>query len=149
MSAVGLRFRSGAVATGTALKTIAQLVAASNHGVKCRGFSFSFQGTSNTDAPILCQVSRQSTAGTMSAGTGPVKDPDDTDETVQTTSQVNATAEPTTGDVLWEDYVHPQQGVAIQLPFDAAIKIGGGDRLGFRTTAGVSVNCVVGAQLEE
>src|SRR5438067_1781420 len=105
----GVRFKAvtGEVATGTALKTILQVVAASNHGVLIDEWSISFTGISNTATPILVQVMRQTTAGTMSSLT-PVKDPDDTDETLQTTAQHTATAEPTASDVLFREEVHPQ-----------------------------------------
>lgn len=78
-----------------------------------------------------------------------VKDPDDTDETLQTTAQHTATAEPTAGDILVSELIHPQTGYTWQAPFGKAIKIGGGDRLGFRVLAGADVNAIVRAVLEE
>lgn len=142
MSGVGFRATIGETTTGTALKTMVQIVAAANHGVLITEIGISFKGTSNTDAPILVQVARQSTAGTMSALT-PVKDPDDTDETLQTTAQQAASAEPTTGNVLMAELVHPQTGWNWQARFGEEIKISGGDRLGIRVTAGSAVNAVV------
>lgn len=135
------RFKAtkSAIATGTSLKTLIQIVAASHHAVKIDEISISFQGTSNTASPILVQVARQSDAGTTSALT-PVKDPDDWDETMQTTARHTATAEPTTGDVLIEEYVHPQAGFSWQARFGNEIKIGGGDRLGILVTAGATVS---------
>src|SRR5439155_3379962 len=99
-------------------------------------------GISNTATPILVQVMRQPTAGTMSSLT-PVKDPDDTDETLQTTAQHTATAEPTASDVLFREEVHPQTGYTWQAPFGRQIKIGGGDRLGIEVLAGADVSATV------
>ncbi len=41
------------------------------------------------------------------------------------------------------EHVHPQQGYTWQAPFGRQIAIGGGDRLGVRVTAPVSVNAIV------
>mgnify|MGYP006908266904 CR=1 FL=1 len=146
----GVRFKAvtDEIATGTALKTLLQVVAASNHGVLIDEVSISFKGTSNTAAPIQVEVVRQTTAGTMSSLT-PVKDPDDTDETLQVTAQHTATVEPTEGDVLMRELVHPQTGYTWQAPFGKAIKIGGGDRLGIAVTAGADVNAIARVAGEE
>lgn len=148
MAGCRLRATKSGVATGTALKTIVQLVAAANHAVLVKEISISFAGVSNTSTPILVQVSRQTTAGTMSSLT-PVKDPDDWAETMQTTALHTATVEPTTTDVLIEEYVHPQTGWTELLPFGQDIKIGGGDRLGIRVTAGTDVSCAARFVAEE
>jgi hypothetical protein len=136
------KFTKSGISTGTSLKTLIQIVAASNHKVLIDEWSISFQGTSNTASPILVQVARQTTAGTMSALTG-VKDPADWDETMQTTAQHTASAEPTLGDILFEEYVHPQTGYTWQAPLGKEIAIGGGGRLGIIVTAGASVSATV------
>lgn len=141
MAGVGWKAQTGEVATGTSLKTILQVVAASNHGLLVNELSISFKGVSNTATPILVQVYRQTTAGTMSSLT-PVKDPDDTDETLQVTAQHTATVEPTKTDLLRSELVHPQTGFSWQAPFGREIKVGGGDRLAILVTAGADVNCV-------
>lgn len=148
MSGVRLKAVTGAIATGTAAKTLIQLVAAANHGVLVDELAVSFAGTSPTATPIKVDVVRQTDAGTSSALT-PVKDPDDTDETLQTTARHTATVEPTTTDVLMTEYVHPQTGFLWQAPFGKAIKIGGGDRLGIRVTAVADVNAVARMVAEE
>lgn len=146
----GVRFKAvtGEVATGTSAKTILQVVAAANHGLKIDEVSISFKGTSNTATPIKVDVLRQTTAGTMTSLT-PVKDPDDSDETLQVTAQHTATAEPTAGDVLMSELVHPQQGYTWQAPFGREIKVGGGDRLAVRVTAAADVNCIARVAGEE
>lgn len=137
----GVRFKANAsgIATGTSAKTLLQVVAAANHAVLIEEFGISFNGVSNTAEPILVKLMRQTTAGTMSALTL-VKDPDDSAETLQTTAQHTATAEPTSSDVLWQGYVHPQNGLIWQAPYGGKIKIGGGDRLGIVVTAAASVS---------
>lgn len=146
----GCRFKGSvsAVSTGTSLKTIMQIVAASNHAVMIDEISISFQGTSNTASPILVKITRQTDAGTMSSLTL-VKDPDDWDETIQTTAQHTATAEPTAGSTIMEEYVHPQTGYTWQAPHGKGIKIGGGDRIGITVTAGASVSCAARVAGEE
>jgi hypothetical protein len=126
------------VTTGTSLKTLLQVKAASNHGIKINEWGISFNGTSNTATPILVQVMRQTTTGTMTAITV-VKDPDDTDETLQVTASKDASAEPAASDVLWQGRIHPQNGFVWQAPYGKEIKIGGADYLAIVVTAGASV----------
>jgi hypothetical protein len=150
----GNRFkaRTNPIATSTSAKTLLQVIAASNHAVMVDEISISFKGTSNTAAPIRVDICRQSDAGTTTAGgtNSTIKfDPDDVDETIQTTIRDSASAEPTTGDILMTEYVHPQTGYTWQAPHGRSIKIGGGDRLGVRVTADADVNAVVRVNGEE
>lgn len=142
MSGNRFKFTKSAISTGTSIKTLIQIVAASNHKVLIDEISISFAGTSNTAAPILVQVARNTDAGTMTSLAG-AKDPDDWSETIQTTGQHTATVEPTQGTVIIDEYVHPQTGYTWQAPFGKAIAIGGGDRLGIAVTAGASVSAAV------
>lgn len=143
MAGVGFRLNTGEVTTGTSAKTIAQLVAASNHRIYVRYIDVSFKGIVVTDAPIWCRVLRQSSAGTMSALTL-TKDNDSDDETLQTTAQHTATAEPSAGDVVASGEVHPQTGRRFG-PF----WVKGGGRLGVEVTAGASTSVIVSALGEE
>lgn len=130
-----------ALSGGTA-KTVLQVVAASNHALAIKALDITFDGTSPTAQPVLVELVRQTTAGTMSSAT-PIKYPaDDSDETTQMTAQHTATVEPTTTDVVRRYHVHPQLGRPIDFPFGEEIKVGGGDRLGIRITAPASVNCM-------
>jgi hypothetical protein len=150
MSGVRFKARTDPIATGTSAKTLLQLVAASNHGVVIDEISVAFAGTSNTAAPVRVDVLRQTSAGTMTTSASTiVKDPDDSDETLQTTRLDSASAEPTAGDILMTEYVHPQTGYTWQAPFGRGIKVGGGDRLGVRVTAAADVNAVVRVAGEE
>lgn len=143
MAGVRGRATTAQVATGTSAKTILQLVAASNHRIIVPRITISFEGVTPTDPPIQVVVMRQSTAGTMSALT-PSKDTDSYDETLQTTAQHTATVEPTSGDILETQLIHPQ-GRGVFGPF----VVKGGGRLGVVVTASVSIDCVVAAQFEE
>lgn len=150
MAGVRFRARTNPITTGTSAKTLLQVVAAANHGVLIDEISISFEGVSNTAAPIRVDIVRQSTAGTTgTSASSIVKDPDDSDETLQTTVVDSASAEPTTGDIVMTEYVHPQTGYTWQAPFGRQIKIGGGDRLGIRVTAAAAVNAVCRCSGEE
>lgn len=149
MAGVPFKVQTGPISTNATTKTLMQVVAAANHGVLVNEISISFDGITNNSTPIRVDIVRQSTAGTMTSLT-PVKDPDDTDETLQTTAQKDCTGtEPTAGDILMSELVHPQTGFIWQAPFGRQIKIGGGDRLGVRTVAGATVNAVVRMNCEE
>jgi len=136
------------ITTGTALKTLLQLVAAANHRAKVKEISVSFKGVSGSGTPVLVQVARQTTAGTMSALT-PKNFNDHDDETLQTTALHTATAEPTLTDVVMSELVHPQGGFTWQAPFGGEIAVIGGSRLGIVVTAAEAVNAVARIVFEE
>jgi len=128
------------IASGTSKKTLLQLVAAANQRVLIKEISISFAGISATAAPVHVQVHRQSSAGTMSALT-PKKMNTGDNETLQTTAQHTATVEPTTGDEVIGEQVHPQGGGFLwQAPPGGEIVVLGGERLGICVTAGATVN---------
>lgn len=130
------------------LKTVLQLVAAANHRVKILRWGVYFDGVSVVAAPVEVEVTRQTTAGTMTSLT-PVKLDDSIAETLQTTAQHTATAEPTPGDIIDAVEVHPQQGYEIIYPLGQEPIIGGGDRVGWAITAPATVNVRVKAVFEE
>lgn len=129
-------------------KTVLQLVAATNHRVKLLGWGVFFDGTSTTAEPVQIRLLRQTTAGTMTALT-PTKRDDSIADTLLTTAQHTATAEPTAGDVLDALECHPQQGFKEWYPMGAEVIIGGGDRLGLEVTAPATVNCRAAMTFEE
>jgi len=139
---------TGEVATGTSQKTLLQIVAASNHRVLISEIAISFRGTSNTAEPIEVEIARQTTAGTMSALT-PEKMNESDQETLQTTAQHTATVEPTTGNTVLRENVHPQGGYTWQAPFGGELVVEGGNRLGVMVTAGADVNATTRAIFEE
>ncbi len=127
--------------TGGTAKTVLQVVAPSNQALMIKGIQITFDGTSSTATPGIVQLVRQTTAGTMSSAT-PVKAPrSDEGETLQSTAQYNATAEPTAGDVDRTFHVHPQLGFIYEFPYGDFLKIPGGGRLGIKCNFPASVNC--------
>lgn len=149
MAGVGLKATKSAVASGTSVKTIIQGVAASNHRVLLKGWSIKFDGVTASAVPVLVELLRQSTAGTMSSLT-PVKLNDSDDETLQTTFQHTATVEPTAGDILESHYIHPQGGsFDVYYPAGSEPPIKGGGRIGIRVTAAVTVNVSATMSCEE
>ena len=125
--------------TAATAKTVLQIVAAANHRVRGKGWGVFFDGTSTTAEPVQVRLLRQTTAGTMSALTLTKRD-DSIADTLLTTAQHTATAEPTAGDVLEVVEVHPQQSYEKWWPMGSEIIIGGGDRLGVECTAPAGVN---------
>lgn len=121
------------------IKTVIQLVGATNHRVKLLGWSVAFDGISTTAEPAQVRLLRQTTAGTMSALT-PTKRDDSIADTLLTTAQHTATVEPTAGDLIEALEVHPQSGYQIMYPLGAEPIIGGGDRMGIDITAPAAVN---------
>ncbi len=126
--------------TGSTAQTVLQLVSASNQAAMIKGMQFTFDGTSSTATPGTISVAVQSTAGTMSAAT-PVKCPrTDEGETLQTTAQYHATAEPTTGNILRFWHCHPQLGFIYEWPFGDLLKCVGGGRIGAKLNFPAGVN---------
>ena len=148
MSAFRGKLVTGEIATGTAAKTLVQLIAPANHRLRVVSYKISFKGTSATAAPIKVRLLRQSTAGTMSALT-PVKLDDSIAETLLATAQHTATAEPTAGDVLESIEVHPQSGYEKIFAYGEEPIVGGGDRIGIEVTAGADVSAIAEIQYEE
>lgn len=133
--------------TAATAKTVVQIVAAANHKVRIASWKATFDGASPTATPVAYRILRQTTAGTMSALT-PRKASSD-GETIQTTAQHTATAEPTAGDVLEEGYIHPQTGQGEVSSFAFENWIAGGGRVGWEFTAPSGVNVKVSVRCEE
>ncbi len=129
-------------------KTVIQLVAPSNHRVAILGFGVFFDGTSVTAEPVQVRVLRQTTAGTMSALT-PVALDGSVGETIQSTAQHTASAEPTAGNVVDVLEVHPQQGYEVMYPLGQEIILQGGGRIGIECTAPATVNVRAKIRFEE
>lgn len=119
-------------------KTVIQLVAATNVRVKLKEWGVFFDGTSASAEPIQVRLLRQTTAGTMSSLTPVARVP--ITETLQTTAQHTATAEPTAGDVLDVIECHPQGGYEKLFAPGDEIIIPGGGRVGIEITAPATVN---------
>lgn len=149
MARLNASIRTAEIAlTAATAKTVIQLVAPSNHRVAITSWSVSFDGTSVTAEPVVIRVLRQTSAGTMSALT-PVAMDGSVGETIQSTAQHTATAEPTAGNVLLSMECHPQQGYKEFLPLGQEIILQGAGRVGIECTAPANVNCVACITFEE
>lgn len=149
MAGIRATFCTGELAlTATVAKTLAQLKAPTNQRLMVDFISVCFDGVTPTNEPVLVQIMRQTTAGTMSAGTPYPNDPT-IDESLQSTVQYNATVEPTSGAVLLQFDVHPQAGLVFTIPRDQRIVVQGGGRLGVVCTAPQNVNAIVTLGYEE
>lgn len=124
--------------TAATAKTVLQVVAPANQRLELKRWGVFFDGTSPTNEPVQVRLLRQTTAGTMTALT-PVMLAAGS-ETVQSTAQHTATAEPTAGNTLDVAEVHPQSGYEVVIPFDQAIEVPGGGRLAIECTAPAAVN---------
>jgi len=148
MAGVKFFVQSPEISTGTALKTLLQVTAPTNQRVKVSELSISFKGTSNTAAPIKCDVARQSTAGTMT-GLTPTKLDSGVAETIQSTAQHTATSEPTLTANLMTEEVHPQGAFSWQAPFGGELIVAGGSRIGLAVTAAADVTASARMTCEE
>lgn len=148
MAGIKVIAQTSEVALGIATtKTVLQIVAPTNQKLVVKSWDVSFDGISATEAPVQVELVRQTDAGTMSALTPVKKVP--TSETIQSTAQHTATAEPALGDILSSKEVHPQTGYEkIYMPGDEVI-VGGAGRLAIRCTAPAAVNVRANIEYEE
>lgn len=150
MAGILASLQTAEVAMTTAKTTVLQLIAAANHRVKVHEISISIKGVVNTDAPVIVQVLRQTTAGTGGDALTAHATGGDYDETIQTTGLKDIDeAEPTGTVELMGEEVHPQGGFTWQAPFGKEIIVEGGGRLGIAVTAGVDRNCKARFGFEE
>ena len=91
------------VATGTSVLTLTQVVPSGSIPVSVVEVGFSFTSVTSTDPPVLCELVRQSSAGTASSLTLVTEDDFDTRTPICTAKQT-FTAEPTLQNVVrsWE-----------------------------------------------
>jgi len=128
------------------------LIAPANQGIRINRIGVSFKGISNTQAPFLVELVRQTSAGTMTAygALGPIKRDSGISSSLQTTGAHSATStEPTTGDLLASEYVHPQTGVEKFLSLQHDVVVAPGERIGLRVTADSSVDSSWTVDFEE
>lgn len=137
---------SGVSLSAAATKSLVQIVTTTNQRVRVRGWGVSLNGTDATKEPILCEVLRQTTAGTSSALTIVKADPAST--TPVTTALQTFSAEPTASDILWSQYFTPVGGgIDLTLYPDDEIVMGASTRLGLRVTTATGVTCSAAAYL--
>lgn len=129
-------------------KTVLQVKAPTNQRIRLVAWGVYFDGTSVSAEPVNIKLVRQSDAGTMSSVT-PTKTDDSLPETIQSTASVDASSEPTTGDVVKFMNIHPQSGYEAETGVKNEEWIKGGGRLAIIITAPAAVNCIPWIKCEE
>lgn len=128
-------------------KTVLQVLAPANQMVAVRSVAMSFDGVAGNAEPVVIEVTRQTTAGTMSSGTKTKMRPGSA--AIQTTVTRDASAPPTAGDSIFYENIHPQTGVEFRWAPDEDVVLDGGERLGLRITAPANVNVIARFLCEE
>lgn len=129
-------------------KTVLQVKAPTNQRLRLIGWGVFFDGTSVSAEPVNIKLVRQSDAGTMTSVT-PTKEDDSMPETIQSTASADASAEPTSGDVLKFLNIHPQSVYEIANGVKDETWIKGGGRIAIVINAPASVNCIPWIKCEE
>lgn len=124
---------SGNSTGSSGAKTILQISAPANQGVRVKRVSVSFEGTSPTAGKIKVEVLKGATGGTGTNLTTQKKHGHG--GSVQTTAKENFSGEPTGGTVLFTESVHPQGGYTAPEEFLIV-----NETLGIRVTAPAAVN---------
>lgn len=135
-------------ATGTALKTLVQLVTASTTPATIVEVGIGFDGTSASAVPIEVRLQRQTSAGTTGTGGGAgqinkVSYPSSTPANLTTSTIGPAgawTTEPTASDILASWKVPATSGMVIQYPLGREPTMDVSTRLGLVTVSAASVN---------
>jgi hypothetical protein len=141
---------SGTSLSAATAKTAFVASAPSNQRVKVTGWNLSFNGTVNSNTPILVVFQNASAAGTSTAFTPIPKEPECT-ETFQGTYGINATVEPTYTASAYrrQFYVHPQLGQEVYFPQGQEIYVKGGGILGIQINAPQAVSVSGWVDIEE
>jgi hypothetical protein len=139
--------------TATVAKTVLQISAPSAQRVAIQQVTVSFDGTVNTNTPVLVQWYRQTSAGTTSGSAAVIKKKDpDIGTALNTTVADGFTAEPSYGDQGPIILIHPQTGVIYPLPLPGIGGeeiLAGGTKFGLVCTAPQAVNAVCTIEGEE
>jgi hypothetical protein len=139
------------VTTGTATKTLVQVLAPSGRGIVIVEVSITFKGVDNLGVPIKVQLLKQTDAGTASALTmTKISRNTLAGDTVASTAQQTFTVEPTGTDIHRQWLIHPQAGVIYNF-ISEELTVPGGERVGMRVvgTIATAINCVGYIQVKE
>jgi hypothetical protein len=121
-------------------KTVIQLVTGATRKIWIKEMAIGFKSVTATDVPVLVQLVRQSTAGTMTANT-PAPDVEGHPAAIST-AQEAATAEPTSGVVVKEWLITPIGGQLVyQLPLGDEVEMAVSSKLGLLVTAPQAQSC--------
>jgi hypothetical protein len=121
--------------TAATAKTLIQLVTGSTRRAEVTGFTLGFSSVTASDAPVLCELLLQTTAGTASAAT---PQPDDqADPAAIVTAQNTVTAEPTASTILRRFLLTPVGGLIIcdLEAMGKVLRMLVSTRVGFRVTS--------------
>lgn len=130
---------SGEAVAANVVETIVQGVASASKSIELVRWSVSFNGSVVTDAPVLVELLRLTSAGTSAAFT-PVK-LNPADDAPLLTARTSHTAEPVAGEVLEKLYISPAGGMAyVQYAPDERVKVAASGRLGIRVLGVNAVN---------
>ncbi|WP_449060595.1 hypothetical protein [Planomonospora algeriensis] len=145
------------VATGTAIKTILQITnPAANpasHRIAVFGYRISYRGTASTAQPVRTLIARQTAAGGGSGSGAPATVPVVRLEAAAPVSAMTAVkgpsgawgTEPTLGDIVFAQRLHPQAGMGEFIPLGDEVVVAPGEWLAVVTHAAATVD--VTAQL--
>lgn len=129
---------------GTNEKAIIILTAPTNQRLKLKTLGIYFDGTTSTNKGVQIVLARVSTAGTATDATPKLTGVGS--ETPQATAKINATADPTKGDILKIWKIHPQSGYEKVYPLGDEYLVPGGGRVAVFAKANAAVN--LGATLD-
>lgn len=139
----GVRFKAivPLAASGTADRTMLQLIGATNHRVHIREMLITYAGATSTAVPHRWKILTQTTAGTNSALTLNKTNSGDDESLEVTANYLFTSTDPTDSTVMYEFNVPVYQG-GIWVPFDYGdLVIVNGARLGFKVyTPAASIN---------
>ena len=123
-----LNIPSKAISATTAT-TFAGLTTPSNQRVKVLGYGFYFDGTVNTNQPVEIKLARPTSVTLTTGGTAILEEPGFA-ETVQTTTALAASGEPTlTASLVYKTLtVHPQLGYEYLAPLGQELQLAGGTK---------------------
>lgn len=130
---------SGEAIAASIAETVIQGVASGSKSIDLVRWGISFNGAVVTDAPVLVELMRFTSAGTSSAFT-PVK-LDPASDPPLLTGRTSHTAEPTPAEVIEKYYVSPAAGgLVLQYAPDERVRVPVNGRLGIRVLATNAVN---------
>lgn len=136
------------VALTTALKTVVSITNTADRRVAVRGFGVSFDGVSSTAGAAEVLLNIHSSSGTAT-GISAVKEVRGTTEALNTSGNVNFSAEPSVSATLRVYEVNPMTGYERAFAQDEEIELAGGERFGIQVRASSAVNCHAWINAEE
>ena len=136
------------VACTTTVKTVLSVTNQANVRLAVRGFGAAFDGVSSTAGSAVVQLVVHSSSGTFSAMTLS-KDLRGTTESIGTSGNFNASAEPSVSAVLRSYEINQMTGYERAFAPDEEIVLAGGERFGIQVIASSGVNGHFFMNLEE